>query len=137
MTGDDSQIDCHRLLSADLRTLQSDQSHRDQTLLTEALESNTYPDAVYTIQKISGFPTNYTQGTPVSVVLEGTFAVHGQQQPIGWTGSAVYNGSQLEVVMTTQFDMTTFGIAPPNNPVIQAKSGVKLDAHLFAAQQGS
>lgn len=122
-------------VTVDLRTLKSDQSRRDQYLLTDSLESNTYPNAVFTIQSISGFPTNYQQGTAVNVTLDGVFAVHGQEQPLTWTGSAVYDGKQLEVVMSTQFDMSSFGITPPNTPVVQAKSGVKLDVHLYAQQQ--
>jgi polyisoprenoid-binding protein YceI len=126
-------------ITVDLRTLQSDAPQRDRFLLNSSLESKTYPFAVYTISAIKGFPTSVTPGQPTQqmpITLEGTLAVHKQQQPEEWTGTAVYNGSQIEVVMSTQFDMADFGITPPNISVAQAKSGVKLDAHIYATQQG-
>lgn len=121
-------------VTIDLRTLKSDAASRDRAV-NQTLDTATYPDAVFTIQNVTGFPLHYQQGTTVNVTLTGMLAVHGQQQPESWTGSAVYNGSQLEVVMSTQFDMTSFGIQPPNNKDLQAQSTVKLDAHLFATAQ--
>jgi len=124
-------------ITVDLRTLTSDAPQRDRFLLNNSLESNTYPYATYTITGIDGFPTNYKQGTPVQVTLHGNFTVHGQTKPLDWTGTAVYDGTQIEVVMSTQFDMTEFGITPPNVPVARAESGVRLDAHIYATQQAS
>jgi polyisoprenoid-binding protein YceI len=125
-------------ITVDLRTLKTDNARRDQYLLNNSLQSNTYPYAVYTITGISGFPSPAAPGQPTQpsqVTLTGTFAVHNQQKPITWTGTAVYNGSQIEVVLSTQFDMSDFGITPPDVGIAKAQSGVKLDAHIFATQQ--
>ena len=125
-------------ITVDLRTLKTDNARRDQYLLRNSLESNTYPYAVYTITGISGFPSPATEGRPTQqtpVTLTGTFSVHNEQKPITWTGTAVYNGSQIEVVLNTQFDMSDFGITPPDVGIAKAQSGVKLDAHIFATQQ--
>jgi polyisoprenoid-binding protein YceI len=122
-------------ITVDLRTLTSDAPQRDRYLLNNSLQSNAYPYATYTITNIDGFPTNYKPGTPVQVTLHGNFTVHGQTKPLDWTGMATYDGKQIEVVMSTQFDMNDFGITPPNVPVARAESGVRLDAHIYATQQ--
>lgn len=125
-------------ITVDLRTLKTDNARRDQFLLNNSLQSNTYPFAVYTITSISGLPSQLTPGQPTqpaNVTLTGTFAVHNEQKPITWTGTAVYNGAQIEVVLSTQFDMSDFGITPPDVSIAKAQSGVKLDAHIYATQQ--
>jgi polyisoprenoid-binding protein YceI len=121
-------------LTIDLRTIKSDAAARD-TAVNKLLQTDVYPNAVFTVQNIAGFPQHYQQGISTGVTLEGTLAVHGQQQPVNWTGIAIYNGSELEAVVSTQFDMTSFGIEPPNNKAVQAKSAVKLDAHIFMSKQ--
>ncbi len=123
-------------VTIDLSTLKSDQPNRD-TAVNKLLQLDTYKDAVFTIEQVTGFPQHYQLGTTVNLTLNGMLEVHGQQQPETWTGTAVCDGKQLEVVMSTQFDMRSFGLQPPNSAATVAQPGVKLDAHIISAAQSA
>lgn len=121
--------------TADLRTLSSDSTVRDRFIHRSSLQSDTYPNAIYTITGIDGFPVNYQQGQQAKVTVNGTMKIHNTQRPLTWTGVAQYADGRLETVLSADFNMTDFNITPPNTPIAQAQNGVHLDLHLVLSQQ--
>ncbi len=127
------------VFTVDLTTLTSDAAPRDRFIKQNTLQTNQFPNAIFTITSIDGFPTNYKEGDQVNVSIAGTMNIHGVDKPLTWTGQAQEAGGKLEAVVSTDFQMQDFGMQPPSGvPVVQSvDSHVHLDLHLFADQQPS
>ncbi len=120
------------LFTVNLSTLTSDATARDRFIKTTTLETNKFPNAIYTITGVDGFPASYKEGDEVKLTLTGTLKVHDVERPLTWTGTARYAGGRLEGVMATDFSMHDFNITPPVVAVAVAEDKVHLDLHLVA-----
>jgi polyisoprenoid-binding protein YceI len=95
-------------LTADMRTLRSDQARRDATLGHRAIETERFPRARFTL------------GGPVAISARprpaaGTLLLHGRRAPIAVTlrGRTLANG-RLELVGSAPIRFARFAIAPPS-----------------------
>ena len=118
----------------DLSMLRSDESMRDNFIRTTTLQTqnaqNRYAD--FTIGTITGFPTNYVEGQEVSLTLSGTMTIRGISKPVTWQVKARQAGNLLSATADTDFNMTDFGITPPNVQIARARDGVHVQVVFVA-----
>jgi polyisoprenoid-binding protein YceI len=118
----------------DLRTLKTDESMRDNFVRQNTLRTSQFPFAEFTVESVTGFPASYTEGSEISLTLTGTMTIRGQSKPLTFTVKARQAGNTLTATADTQFNMTEFGIQPPEVVLAKAKDGVVLQVVLIARE---
>jgi polyisoprenoid-binding protein YceI len=118
----------------DLRTLKTDESMRDNYVRQNVLRTGQFPFAEFVVESVSGFPAGYAEGTEISLTLNGTMTVKGQSKPVTFTVKARQAGNTLTATADTRFNMTDFGIEPPEVVLAKAKDGVILQVVLIARE---
>jgi polyisoprenoid-binding protein YceI len=121
----------------DLNTLASDERLRDNFVRTNTLrtgQGNNNRYAEFTIESVSGFPANYTEGQEVSLSLTGQMTIKGVTKPVTFEVKARRAGEFLTATADTSFNMSEFGIEPPNVPTARAHDLVRLQVVLVAKQ---
>ncbi len=123
-------------MEVDLRTLQSDQSRRDQRIHSQWLESDKYPLATFVSTGITGGPDSYTAGQEVTFKLNGNLTIHDTTKPVTFDVKAKLNGDTLTGTATTQVMMVDFGFNPPDIAgMLTVKDGVTITVNFTAKQQ--
>jgi polyisoprenoid-binding protein YceI len=120
--------------SVDLRTLKTDEGMRDNYVRQNVLRTSQFPFAEFVVERVSGFPANYSEGNEINLTLDGTMTIRGQTKPVSFTVKARQAGNTLTATADTQFNMTDFGIEPPSVPLARAKDGVVLQVVLIARE---
>ena len=120
----------------DLSTLRSDESMRDNFIRQNTLQTNNATNryADFTITSVSGFPSDYVEGQEVSLTLTGTMKIRNQTKDITWQVKARQAGEFLTATADTDFNMTDFGITPPNVQIARARDGVHVQV-VFVARR--
>jgi polyisoprenoid-binding protein YceI len=121
--------------SVDLRTLQTDESRRDNYVRQNVLRTNQFPNAVFVVESIGGFPTNYVDNTAVDLTMRGTLTIQNVSRPVEWTVNARRAGDTLSAIADLTFNMTDFNITPPDVGIAKAEDGVRLQVTILARQQ--
>jgi len=103
-------------------------SNRDR-IVSQALSVSQYPTATFVGQAVD-LPAGLESGQTVSLTIPGQLTIHGSTQTVQVTAQVKLNGSQVEVVGSTMFDMTQFGIAKPTQPFVTPQSVVTLEFQL-------
>ncbi len=100
-------------ITADLRTLQSDQSFRDGALRTRGLESDTYPWGIFRLTEpilIDALPSG---DEPLSATVAGTLEVHGVTNNVTIALEGRYVDGFVVVVGSTDFVLADYDIEKP------------------------
>jgi polyisoprenoid-binding protein YceI len=121
----------------DLSTLKTDESRRDNYVRQNVLQTNRYQFAEYVIESVDGFPAGYVEGEEASLTLTGTMTIREVSLPITFTVLARQAGDTLTATADTQFNMSDFGIDPPQVVLAKAKDGVVLQVVIIAREQSS
>jgi polyisoprenoid-binding protein YceI len=121
----------------DLNTLASDERLRDNFVRTNTLQTNQGNNryAQFTIDSVDGFPASYFEGQEVTLSLSGQMTIHGVTKPITFEVKARRAGEFLTATADTSFNMSEFGINPPNVPTARSYDQVRLQVVLVAKQQ--
>jgi polyisoprenoid-binding protein YceI len=118
----------------DLTTIRSDESLRDRFVRDNTLQTNTgnnrYAD--FMIDSVTGFPANYVEGQEVQLTLSGQMTIHGVTKPVTFQVKARRAGEFLTATADSQFNMSDFGITPPNVPTAKAQDLVRLQVILVS-----
>lgn len=124
-------LQCSRW-DADLRTLTSDESRRDNFLRQNTLETDTYPQATFILTSVEGL--DQPLGTEeVTFTMIGDLTIHGVTKVVSWTATAKLDGDTLTGTAATTFDMEDFNITPPKvGPVLSIDETVVLEADITA-----
>jgi polyisoprenoid-binding protein YceI len=118
----------------DLSTLKTDESRRDNFVRSNVLETNRYQFAEFVIESVDGFPAGYVEGEEASLTLSGTMTIKDVSLPITFSVLARQAGDTLTATADTQFNMSDFGIDPPQVTIAKAKDGVVLQVVLIARE---
>jgi polyisoprenoid-binding protein YceI len=118
----------------DLLSLKSDEALRDRAM-RGSLNTDKFPTATYTIESLTGFPSNYGDAKQVSMTMTGTMNIHDTNKPVTWTVLARQGGDYLTAIADTDFKMSDFGITPPNASITRVEDGVHLQITLIARLQ--
>jgi polyisoprenoid-binding protein YceI len=117
---------------ADLRTLTSDESRRDNFLYANTLETATYPLATFVLTSVEGLDQPLG-ADEVTFTLVGDLTIHGVTRAVAWAATAKLEGDTLTGSANTTFAMADFAIEPPKvGPVVSLDENVKLEADITA-----
>ena len=116
----------------DLGTLASDESRRDNYIKQNTLETDTFPFAEFVIEEVQGFPVDYTEGTEVPLTLTGRMTIRETELPLTFEVKVRQSGDTLTAVADTRFNMTDFGLDPPQLAFVNVEDGVQLQVVLVA-----
>jgi polyisoprenoid-binding protein YceI len=105
---DDSRI------TADLRSLRSDEPIRDNYIQENTLQTAQFPTAEFRLTEVRGVPRPIPTGTDVNVELVGDLTVHGTARPVVWVGSARLDDHTLTGAVSTHVTITEFGMNLPS-----------------------
>lgn len=125
-------LPCSRF-DADLRTLKSDSSRRDNYLYNNTLETGSFPLASFVLTGVEGLDGPLLEGTETTFSLIGNFTVHGVTRQIRWDATATRTADSLVGKAATQFQMPQFDIIPPKvGPVLAIEETVLLEVEINA-----
>jgi len=102
------------LVSADLTTLQSDSTMRDGQLRRQALETNTYPTAIFELTQpiaLNGVPA---EGVPLTATAVGDLTLHGVTRRVNIDLQGQRQNGLVVVVGSLDIAFADFNIAPPS-----------------------
>lgn len=103
------------VITADLRTLRSDQSRRDQALRNRGLETDMYPTATFTLSEPIEIGEAALSGGLIEQSVRGTLELHGvvNEVEIALTGQLV-DGLAV-IVGSSEIALADYEIVPPTN----------------------
>jgi polyisoprenoid-binding protein YceI len=123
-------------ITVDLSTLQTDSIQRDNYVRQNSLQTDQYPDAVFTSTCVTGLPATYSDGQMIAFQLTGNLAMHGKVNQETFAVQGQLHGTTLTGTATTSIFMTDFGITPPNLANVAIADNKVALAFTFTAQQG-
>jgi polyisoprenoid-binding protein YceI len=123
---------CSRF-DVDLRTIDSGEPLRDNTLRTQAIESDTFPLATFILTKVEGLDQPPADGQEVSARLIGTLTLHDVTKLVAWDATFKLDGDTLTGSATTNFNMDDYNIEKPTvGPVLSIEDTVVLEVDVTA-----
>jgi polyisoprenoid-binding protein YceI len=131
--GDDGlPLACSRF-DVDLRTIDSGEPLRDNTLHTQAIESDTFPLATFILTKVEGLDQAPADGQEVSARLIGNLTVHNVTKLVAWDAKLKIDGDTLTGNATTNVKMNDYNIEKPTvGPVLSIEDTVVLEIDVTA-----
>jgi polyisoprenoid-binding protein YceI len=105
-------------VEANLQTLKSDESKRDQRIKTMGIQTDQFPKATFVSAGPISVPAGAIAGNETSVNVPGDLTLHGVTRQVTIPVQAKVVGSQIEVVGSLTFPMSDFSIQPPSIPPI-------------------
>jgi len=125
-------VACSRI-DADLRTLQSDESRRDNYLYNNTLETGQFPLATFILTSVEGLTEPLVDGQETPIVLIGNLTIHGVTKAVAWEATVTKDGDAIVGSAWTTFDMPDFEIEEPVvGPVISVDETIRLEIDLTA-----
>lgn len=116
---------------ADLTGLQSDDSRRDATVQSRALETGEFPTATFTLDGDLDLGAVPGDGEVVERAVAGSLTLHGVTNPLEVTVEAQIIGDVVVVTGGAEIVMTEFGITPPRfGPVVSVGDSGEVEFQL-------
>jgi polyisoprenoid-binding protein YceI len=100
-------------ITVNLQALVSDESRRDTYLRTNAIQSNTYPEATFVLRDVVGLPWPLPVNGDVAFQLIGDMTVHGETNPLRWDVTATFSDGAVAGQATTRFTFGEYGMSIP------------------------
>ncbi len=120
-------------IDIDLRTLQTDETRRDNYLRTNSLESDTYPLATFVLTGVENWTGSLADGDTVTFDMVGNLTVHGVTREVTWASTATLTDDVLAGTATVEVEMGDFEIEKPSvGFVLSLDETVKLDLTITA-----
>ena len=107
-------------------------SQRDR-IVSRSLSVNQYPEATFQGQSVSLPPSLLSSGGQ-SLTIPGQLTIHGVTRPAQVSVAVKVNGNQAQASGSTTFDMTDFGVSPPQVPITTVQPGVTLEFQVQLAK---
>jgi polyisoprenoid-binding protein YceI len=119
-------------LEVDMTQLRSDTSARDAALRGSGLETDEFPTATFRLTEPIDLGATPAVGSEVTATATGELTLHGVTQPVDIPIQAVWSGDRIEVVGSTDLDMTDYDIEPPTTGrVVSIEEVGTLEFQLF------
>ncbi len=100
-------------VTADLSTLTSDEEFRDERIRTIGLESDSFPEATFTLSSPISFAEQPAEGTEVRTDANGSLTLHGVTKDVTvpvsarWTSGGIEVAGSLDIVFADYRDRPT------------------------------
>lgn len=116
---------------ADLTSLASDESRRDQYVRSNILHTSRYPNAVFAPKEVRGIPHPVpTEGT-VDVVIVGELTIRDVTREVVWEGSATFSPDGFVISAATTITFEEFGLSKPRVAVVlSVDDPIRLEANI-------
>jgi polyisoprenoid-binding protein YceI len=114
----------------DASTFTSDQDRRDNYIRQNIF--GTDPLVTFVVDDLTGLPESYTSGLELTMQVTGTATIVGVSQPLTFDVTGRFDGTELQLLGTTQFTWADFGITPPNTPVVTVRDEVNIEVLIIA-----
>jgi polyisoprenoid-binding protein YceI len=105
-----------------------DVSRRD-SIVSQTLSVSQYPDATFQAQSVA-LPASAASGGTASLTIPGQLTIHGVTKSVQVTVQLKVSGSQAQAVGSTTFQMSDFGISPPQFSITTVQPKVTLEFQL-------
>jgi len=99
---------------------------RDKRMHHEILESDKFPEIVFTPKQVDG---KITPGAPCTVSVSGQFKLHGQDHEITVPVSIKPDGSNLEIAAHIDVPYVQWGLKNPSNFLLRVANSVAVEIH--------
>ncbi|HEY1808656.1 MAG TPA: YceI family protein [Acidobacteriaceae bacterium] len=121
-------------LLVDLDSGDSGNAARDRRMRKDILQSQTYPEAIFHPEKVTGAPH---PGPVQQITIDGTFTIHGHDHPLRLVVSAQMT-NPTKVHLTTHFVVpyVRWGMKDPSTFVLRVGKEVPVDVSADAAIEG-
>ncbi|MGI8563555.1 MAG: YceI family protein [Candidatus Dormibacter sp.] len=103
-------------------------SQRDR-IVARTLSVSQYPEATFQAQSVN-LPASLPSGSTETVTVPGQLTIHGVTKAEQVTALVKLNGSQAQINGSTTFNMTDFGISPPQVSITTVQPEVTLEFQL-------
>ena len=114
----------------DVDKIVSDRSLRDDAMRTRGLETNTFPEATFTLTEPVALPAGIKAGQEVKVSPTGDLMLHGTTKRIRIALDARWDTSTIEVAGTAPILFSDFSITTPSNAFVSVEDHGELELHL-------
>jgi polyisoprenoid-binding protein YceI len=105
-------------VTANLQTLTSDRSQRDDAIKERGLESNMFPEATFVLTKPIELRRQPELGRTVNATATGDFTLHGVTRRVKIPVEGRWDGTAVQVVGTLHVVFADYGIEPPGSPLL-------------------
>ena len=105
-------------MEANLAALKSDDDRRDRTLGRQALHTNTFPTATFSLTAPIVLETEPVEGVPIAVTAIGDLTLHGVTQQVSIELEGQLVGGQVVVVGSTEILFSDYEIDPPSAQIV-------------------
>lgn len=124
-------------VTADLRTLESDNSFRDGRIKGMSLESDKFPEGKFVLVAPITLTAQPAIGDTITVQANGELTLHGVTQPITITLESRYDGKNVQVVGHAPVAFSDYGIdVPTASAVASVDDHGELELKLFFVKAG-
>jgi polyisoprenoid-binding protein YceI len=105
-------------VTADLRSLTSDNDLRDGRIRDQGLESNRFPQAKFVLTTPIQLPKQPAAGETISVDATGDFTLHGVTKRVTISMQGRWDGKAVQVVGSMPIAFSDYGIRAPSSPLV-------------------
>jgi polyisoprenoid-binding protein YceI len=105
-------------VTADLRTLKSDRTQRDDAIKDRGLESNRFPEAKFVLTEPIERPTLPEVGETVTATAKGDFTLHGVTKQVEIPLEGRWDGRDVQVVGRLHIVFADYNIQAPTSPSV-------------------
>ncbi len=105
-------------ITADLTGLASDSGARDGQLKSQALETDTFPEATFVLTSPIDVATIPAEGETVVFTATGDLTLHGVTNSVTLDVNGTVQSGKLIVVGSTDILMPDYNITPPSAPIV-------------------
>lgn len=121
-------------VDVDLRTFDSGETLRDNTLHTEALESDKFPVGTLIVTEIENWTAPLAEGQMSQFGIVGDLTVHGVTKEVRWDATATLEGTNIKGSASTKVKLADFQIEKPTNSfVLGINDEIELKLEITAA----
>lgn len=105
-------------ITADLTTLQSDERMRDGQLRRQALETDRYPKATFTLTQPADLGSVPADGSTADIILTGDLTLHGVTKSVQVSMQARLRGGVISVAGSLTIAFSDYGIQQPQSMLV-------------------
>jgi polyisoprenoid-binding protein YceI len=100
--------------TAQMSTVHSDQSQRDNQFDNRIMNVSQYPTATFTVTSPIELSSTPTVGKTVHASATGNLTLHGETHSVTFPVSAVYTGTSIDITGSIPITFATWGISNPS-----------------------
>jgi polyisoprenoid-binding protein YceI len=130
LTVDDVQV------TADLTTLSSDRAQRDNRIRTLGLESDTFPEATFVLDRPMETDTMPKRGETIEATAVGDFTLHGVTRRVRIPVEGRWDGTSIQVVGNLPIVFADYDMDAPNvGGFVSVRDEGEMEFQLFFREQ--